>query len=247
MFVCASSRSLHDFSLPEACQRLEDLGFNSIELWFDSRGPQVDPVGVATDPDGFVAGFREQTRLVPVAFRLTEHVSDEVFTGICKTAKAMRVSQITVPASPKGTPFNEEIDRLGKMVASARKEGVRVSIKSEFETLTEDPHTSVELCQAIKSLGVSFDPSYYMKGTNGEQILELISPYAFHVYLRDSSPNEIQVPVGLGEVDYGRILAQLEKNNYDRALCADLLPDQSSIEARSLELRKLLMLLESLL
>lgn len=247
MFVCASSRSLHDYGLAEACQRLEDLGFNAIELWLDSNGSQVQPEAVADNPEGFVLSFREQTRLVPVAFRLTDRVSDPVFVGVCKAAKAMRVSQITVPASPKGTPFNEEIDRLGKMVVQARKEGVRVSIKSEFDTLTEDPHTSVELCQSIKGLGVSFDPSYYMKGANFEQILELITPYAFHVYLRDSTPNEVQVPVGLGEVDYGRILAQLERQKYDRALCADLLPDQSSIESRALELRKLLMLLESLL
>jgi sugar phosphate isomerase/epimerase len=247
VFVCASSRSLHEFELAEACHRLEDLGFSAIELWLDSRGAQVDPAAVAADIDGFVARFRDQTRLVPVALRLTEEVSADVFEGLCKAAKALRVSQLTVPASAKGTPFNEEIDRLGSMVKIARQEGVRVSIKSDFNTLAEDPHTAVELCQAIKGLGVSYDPSYYMRGTNAEQILELVTPHAFHVYLRDSTSAEVQVPVGLGEVDYARILAQLERNRYDRALCADLLPDQSTVEARSLELRKLLMLLESLL
>lgn len=247
MFVCASSRSLHDYDLPEACHRLEDLGFNAIELWLDSRGPQLNPADVVADIDGFVTRYRDQTRLVPVALRLTEEVSTDVFEGLCKAAKALRISQITVAASAKGTPFNEEIDRLGGMVRAARKEGVRVSIKSDFNTLAEDPHTAVELCQAIKGLGVSYDPSYYMRGTNAEQVLELVTPHAFHVYLRDSTSAEIQVPVGLGEVDYARILSQLERNRYDRALCADLLPDQSTIEARSLELRKLLMLLESLL
>jgi sugar phosphate isomerase/epimerase len=246
VFVCASSRSLHDFDLTEACHRLEDLGFNAIEIWIDSRGPQVDPQVVAADIEGFAAGFRDHTRLVPVALRLTEEVSADTFAALCTAAKSLHVSQITVAASPRGTPFNEEIDRLGRMVRTARSEGVRVSIKSDAGTLTEDPHTAVELCQAIKGLGVSFDPSYYMKG-NAEQILDLISPHSFHVYLRDSTPNDVQVPVGLGEIDYGRILAQLERYNYDRALCADLLPDESTIEARSLELRKLLMLLESLL
>lgn len=247
MFVCASSRSLHDYDLTEACHRLEDLGFNAIEIWVDSRGPQVNPNAVAADIEGFVAGFRDHTRLVPVALRLTEEVSSDVFSALCKAAKSLHVSQITVAASPRGTPFNEEIDRLGGMVRAARNEGVRVSIKSDAGTLTEDPHTAVELCQAIKGLGVSYDPSYYMKGVNAEQILELITPHSFHVYLRDSTANDVQVPVGLGEVDYGRILQQLERTNYDRALCADLLPDESTIEARSLELRKLLMLLESLL
>ncbi len=247
MFVCASSRSLHEYDLAEACHRLEDLGFNAIELWIDSRGPQVDPAAVAADVDGFIAGFRDQTRLLPVAFRLTEEVSAEVFQGLCRAAKALRVSQITVAASAKGTPFNEEIDRLGSMVRAARKEGVKVSCKSDFGTLTEDPHTAVELCETIKGLGVSYDPSYYMRGSNAEQILELVTPYAFHVYLRDSNSAEVQVPVGLGEVDYARILVQLERNNYDRALCADLVPDHSTIKDRSLELRKLLMLLESLL
>ena len=69
--------------------------------------------------------------------------------------------------------------------------------------------------------------------------------YVIHVRLRDTTRNEFQVRVGQGDVEYGRLIGQLAKQHYMRALTADIQPmpdiDQAS------ELRKIRLLLESLL
>ena len=69
--------------------------------------------------------------------------------------------------------------------------------------------------------------------------------YVIHVRLRDTTRNEFQVRVGQGDVEYGRLIGQLAKQHYTRALTADIQPmpdiDQAS------ELRKIRLLLESLL
>ena len=69
--------------------------------------------------------------------------------------------------------------------------------------------------------------------------------YVYHVRLRDTSKDQLQVRVGQGEVEYGRLINQLNKVGYDRALCVDILPMADADQFA--ELRKMRLLLESLL
>ena len=127
------------------------------------------------------------------------------------------------------------------------EEGIRLSILTRTGLLTEDPHTAIELCQSVKGLGVTLDPSYYTCTPRGEVNFDVVFPYVNHVQLRDTSPTQIQVPAGLGEVDYNRITSALRHEGYNRSLSVDLLPRTMEGEERLLEMRKLRLLLESLL
>ena len=57
----------------------------------------------------------------------------------------------------------------------------------------------------------------------------------------------MQVQVGLGEVDYARIIQLLDREGYQRALSVDVDCGQMDDEMRALEMRKLRLLLETLL
>lgn len=247
MFVAASTRSFADKTLAEACNLVADLEFDKIELWLDESSPGLKPSQIAEDPDRIYALFRETTRLTPVAFYLEHDVPEETFASISKLAKLMKVAQITVPSSPLGTPFNSEIDRLKLFLAIANRDGVRVSFKTQTGTLSEDARTAVELCESVRGIGLTFDPSYYLVQGQVPEELDAVYPHVLHVHLRDTSPSELQVPVGLGELDYSRLIAQLARVGYNRSLAVDLLPPHTDDEARALELRKLRMLLETLL
>lgn len=248
MFVCASTRCYPRQTLEESCALLADLQFDKFEIWVDDATSLVRPADIGGAPEAFAARVREQTRLSPVAFCLgSETVGGDVFAGITKAAKLLSITQITVPSSPLGTPFNAEIDRLKELVGIGRLEGVRVSIKTQSGRLTEDPRTAVELCQAAKGLGLTYDPSYYLSSPLGEQAGEMMFPHTLHVHLRDSTPSDLQVQVGLGLIDYSHIIARLQRQRYNRALSIELLPDRSDAETIGLELRKLRMLLTTLL
>lgn len=247
MFVAASTRCFGDKKFSEACQLLVDLEYDKIEIWLDERTDHLKPSEAAADPEAFFAGFRETTRLTPVAFCLEHDVDVDTLTGISKLAKLMKVTQITIPASPIGTPFNAEIDRLREFTAISSQDGVRLSIKTKTGQLTEDAHTAVELCQAVRGLGLTLDPSYYICGPNRGASYDQVYPYVYHVHLRDTSPEQLQIQVGLGEIDYSRLIGQLSRENYARALSVDFLPELLDDEIRPLEMRKLRMLLETLL
>ena len=225
----------------------EEAGYDKLELHLDEAEGPLKPSEIAAAPERFVARYRELTRLTPVGFCLAEDVAPSVTAGLAKAAKHLKIAQLTVPASPLGTPFNDEVDRLKAHHAAASPEAVRVSVRTRAGELTEDPDTAVQLCKAVKGLGVTFDPSYFVSGPYAEVDRESIYAHIFHVHLRDTSRDRLQVKAGLGEIDYSKLVSRLEKEDYRGALSVDLLPEAVDKEERALELRKLRMLLETLL
>jgi sugar phosphate isomerase/epimerase len=69
--------------------------------------------------------------------------------------------------------------------------------------------------------------------------------YVQHVHLRDSTKSKLQVRVGQGEIDYGKLIAQLSKVGYERALSVKMTPLEG-FDHRA-EMRKMRLLLDSLL
>lgn len=247
MFVAVSSRCFAEMDFAEACHQVVEMGFDRIEIWLDEESNHLKPSTVAANPEQFATKFRDQNRIPAIAFDLAHDVPLPVFEGICRASKLLRITQISVPSSPLGTPFNSEIDRLKELVSTAGQQGVRVGIRTERGRLSEDLHNAVELCGAVKGLGLCFDPSYYVNPAAFDKVMELVSPHIFHTHLRDSSVSDVQVQVGLGEVDFSVLVAVLRKEGYSRSLSVELIPGRTDLEQRGLELRKLRMLLDSLL
>ncbi|MFH5803123.1 sugar phosphate isomerase/epimerase family protein [Alienimonas sp. DA493] len=234
-------------SLAELCEGAAETGFDKLELHLDEAEGPLKPSEIAAAPERFAATFRETTRLTPVGFCLADDVPPSVTAGLAKAAKHLKVAQLTVPASPLGTPFNDEVDRLKAHHAAASPEAVRVSVRVRSGELTEDPDTAVQLCKAVKGLGITYDPSYFVGGPYADVDREAVYGHVFHVHLRDTSKERLQVKTGLGEIDYAKLIARLEKEGYRGALSVDLLPENVPADERALELRKLRMLLETLL
>lgn len=247
MFVAASTRCFSDRPFEDACEQLAELQYDKVEIWLDETQDHLKPSTVIADPEAFCARFRDVTRMTPIAMTLENELSIEDFKVIVRVAQHFRLTQITIPASPLGTPFNAEIDRLRAYHRVASADGIHVSIKTKTGRLTEDPHTAVELCQATPGVGITLDPSYYICGPHPNQSYDQVFPYVFHTHLRDTLPDDLQVRIGLGEVDYSRIISQLQRNGYNLALSVEILPERLGDVDRAVEMRKMRLLLESLL
>ena len=247
MFVSASTRCFSDKSFNEACYQLDDLEYDKVELWMGDSENHLSLAEIIADPERFFNRFRETTRLAPIAFCLEADPDLVAFKALSRLAKQLRVTQITIPASRLGTPFNAEIDRLKALVEIGTQDGILLSIKTRVGQLTEDPNTAVELCQAAPGLGITLDPSCYTCGPHKHLSHDHVYPYVYHVHLRDSSATQFQVPIGLGEIDYSRVISQLRRMKYMRALSVEIWPELNTGEDRAIELRKMRLLLESLL
>jgi sugar phosphate isomerase/epimerase len=247
LYVAATTRAFSDLSFPDALRQLEDLEFDRFELCLRDRDAEWSLSSVAERPEDHVQQLKDLTRLTPVAIDLEGDVDRVPFRGVCRFAKLCKITQLTIAASATGAPYNTEIDRLKDLVSIANQESVLVSLKTESGTLTEDPHTAAELCQTVRGLRLTLDPSYYLRPVAQPVGYDVVLPHVSHTHLRDSTPSELQVLTGLGEIDYNRLISQLNKLGYKRALSVDLLPELTDRESRGLEFRKLRLLLESLL
>lgn len=249
VFVAASTDCFPDLPLDTALERLVDLEFSRIEIALNERGNQLRPSQVLENLEGAIAQCRETHRLKPVAYNVDLDLDSpayyEQFSACCKLAKATKVVSISVAAGEIGTPFNAEIERLRELARIALLEGVLVGIRTEIGRMTQDPATAVVLCDNVKGLGLCLDPSHYVCGPYGGAPIDPLLKYVYHVRLRDSTKDKLQVRVGQGSVEYGRLVAQLSRVRYDRALAVHITPMPDLDHA--VEMRKMRLLLESLL
>jgi sugar phosphate isomerase/epimerase len=249
VYVSVSTECFHDWPLGKALDRLLDLEFTAVELAMFEQDQQLRPSEVLADLEGAIDTCRNNRRLDLAAFDVRQTSTGEKyyeeFNAICRLARAVKVVTITVESMELGTPFNEEVERLRKLVDLATLQGVRVGLKSQLGRLSQDPDTITVLCDNVKGLGLTLDPSAFVAGPFHNRNLEKLMKYVYHVQLRDTSKKEFQVRVGQGEVEYGRLVNQLEKVKYTHALSVNIreMPEVN----HSGELRKLRLLLESLL
>jgi sugar phosphate isomerase/epimerase len=249
VYVAVSTDCLPDLPMPEVVDALADLEFTTVEIALRENGSVLSPSRIEEEFDKAANLARRSHRLEVCSYDVhidaTGEEYFEQFASICRLGKATKVVTLTVPSGELGIPFNQEVERLQRLVEVAEGEGVRVAMKSQIGRLSEDPDTVKVLCDNVKGLGLTLDPSHYHCGPCSSKNLDKIMPYVFHVHLRDSKKNQLQVRVGQGEIEYGRFVTALSRVGYSHALSIQM-PPLPEFDQRS-ELRKLRLLLESLL
>src|SRR5207248_11187186 len=167
---------------------------------------------------------------------------------VCRLARVSMVPLLTLSAAPSGTSLDREVQRLTRLLRLAEKDGLLLTVATRSGTLTEDPDMAVTLCQRVPGLGLTLDPSHYIAGSPQTRSFDQVYPFVRHVHLRDTGrgPNQFQVHVGQGEVEYGRIVSQLARHRYERVLSVDIRDIPDAAFAMEPEVRKLKYLLESL-
>ncbi len=249
MFVAASTLCFPELPLVEAIERLADLEYSAILIPIHAGGPHITPAEVADNLEKAIGICRDTHRLDLAGYSVDiDAVGDEhyrQFRAICQLAKATKVVSLTVPSAELGTPFNEEVEHLRRLVDLATVEGALVSIRTQVGRLSEDPDTVKVMCDNVKGLGVTYDPSAFVCGPHAHRRHEHLLDYAYAIELRDTSKDEFQVRVGQGEIEYSKLVSQLRLVKYSRALTVDMqaLPDTD----HNSEMRKIRLLLESLL
>lgn len=248
MYVAVSTDCFPDLLMPEVVEAFVDLEFATVEIALREDGTALSPSRIGDNFDKAALLATKSHRLEVCSYDVhidaTGEEYFEQFDAVCKLGKATKVVTLTVPSGELGTPFNEEVERLQRLVDCAEAEGVRVAMKSQIGRLSEDPDTVKVLCDNVKGLGLTLDPSHYFCGPHSNKNLDKIMEYVFHVHLRDSKKDQLQVRVGQGEIEYGRVATQLSRVGYSHALSIQMAP-MKEFEQRG-ELRKLRLLLETL-
>jgi sugar phosphate isomerase/epimerase len=253
VYVACSTLCFGRHRFEDALRVIGELQFNKFDVAIHEQGPHLRPSQVAADVAAAATKLRFGPGLTPAAFSVAIEAPDESeylkqFQAVCRLARLTTVPLITVSAASVGVGTDAEVARLTKLVHIADKEGVLLTVATLNGTLTEDPDQTAALCKAVPGLGLTLDPSHYLTGPHNAKGYDHLFPYIRHVHLRDTGrgPNQFQVRVGQGEIEYGRIIAQLCRQHYTRCLTVDIRDIPDAAFAMEPEVRKLKYLLESL-
>jgi sugar phosphate isomerase/epimerase len=256
MFVACSTLCFSKEPLESALRHIAELEFDKIELAIVEGGNHLQPSEVTDNPEQAIHRLRRGPSLTSAALTLdfgeieaSNPLFRKRFEAMCRMAKTLTVAVLTIPAAPLGTSFDDEVKRLSALAGYAMREGLVLAVETHSRTLTADPAVAVELCQAVPGLGLTLDPSHYIQGPHRGADFDIVYPYVQNVHLRDTGkgPDEFQVRIGQGEVEYGRVVNLLERHGYDRGLTVSILDSADSSFDIEVEVRKLKLLLESLL
>jgi sugar phosphate isomerase/epimerase len=253
VYVACSTLCFARYPLDRALRVIGELEFSKVDVAIHEAGPHLRPSEVAQDVTLAAQRIRIGPSLTPAAFNLEIQADDAAeferqLRAICHLARLSTVPVLTLPAAPAGSSLDAEIKRLTGLTRLVETQGLVLTVETRTATLTEHPDVAVELCQRVPGLGLTLDPSHYLAGPHQGRSFDQVYPHVRHVHLRDTgrSAEQFQVRVGQGEVEYGRIISQLARYNYNRLLTVEIndIPDAPySMES---EVRKLKYLLESL-
>ena len=256
MYVACSTLCFSKFPLELALRHMADLEFHKVDLEVVESGGHLRPSEIAENLDAAMARLRKGPSISPSAIGLDFGDLDPLdpayrrrFEAACRMAKATTVAVLTIPAAPLASPFNDEVKRLSELSTFAMRQGLVVAVETHSATLTADPTMAVALCKAVPGLGLTLDPSHYIAGPHASHNFDEVYPYVQNVHLRDTGkkPGDFQVRVGQGEIEYGRVVNSLERVGYNRALTVSILDALDNPFEVEVEVRKLKLLLESLL
>jgi sugar phosphate isomerase/epimerase len=253
VFVACSTLCFAKHPLERALRIIGELEFSKLDVPIHEHGPHLRPSEVAADVGLAAQRIRIGPSLTPAAFSVEIGADDpEVYQrhlrAVCRLARLSTVSIITIPAATVGTDLAKEVDRLTPLVHVAQAEGIVLTVPTRANTVTETPDMAADLCKRVPGLGLTLDPSHYIAGPHQGKPFDQVYPYVRHVHLRDTGrgPDQFQVRVGQGEVEYGRIIAHLARFGYNRLLTVDIRETPQAPFVMEAEVRKLKFLLESL-
>jgi sugar phosphate isomerase/epimerase len=253
VFVACSTSCFGKYPLEHALRIIAELEFNKIDVAVHEQSLHLKPSEVVADVSAAAHRLRLGSGVAPVAFAVEIDATEDKeyrrqLRALARLARLLAVPVLTLPAAASDTGIEAAVQRLTALVGEVAQEGVQLTLDTRLGTLTEDPDTAVALCERVEGLGLTFDPSHYLAGPHQGKPFEQVYPFVRHVHLRDTGrgPNQFQVRVGQGEVEYGRIVSQLSRHEYARALTVDIRDIPDAPFPMEPEVRKLKYLLESL-
>lgn len=252
MFVACSTLCFGRHSLDDALNCIRQIGFGKVDLAIHAEGPHLRPADVQTDV-GKLAQKLRAANLGYSAFHVEFDQPDNDATrdqlrAVCRLGRLLAVPVLTVPAAAVGADPTAEVARLNDWVRITEREGLMLTVETKQGTVTEDVLGAVELCRRVPGLGLTLDPSHYECHPHATANYDPVYPYVRHVRLRDSGrqPNQFQVRIGQGDIEYGKIMSHLSRYRYDRAMTVDVRDIPDCPYPIDVEVRKLKYLLESL-
>jgi sugar phosphate isomerase/epimerase len=257
MFVACSTLCYASKPFEQATRQIADLEFDRVELVFGGATDhqELKPSWVCSNLDEALQVIRTTSALMPSSFDIRFDTKDlevqrQQFESFCWLAKSMMVGVISIePFDRSEATIDQELKRALEYQSIAARYGVVFTLTTTSTSHLSDPAVAAAFCKANPGVGLTLDPSHYINGPFQSASFDEVYPYVQNCRLRDSTRHAsgFQVKIGQGELEHTRLVSQLERYGYKRGLVVSIEDLETNDFVTEVEVRKLKLVLESLL
>lgn len=140
--------------------------------------------------------------------------------------KYIRIFSFYMPPEEKPENYREAVmDRMKRMVALAKKEGVILLHENEKAIYGDSAKRCLDLMEALfcDNFAAVFDPANFVQcDEDTKEAYRLLSPYIRYMHIKDARfSDHVVVPAGMGNGNLQYILKSLFESGYDGFLCLE--------------------------
>lgn len=211
--------------LEPMCKAVAGMGFRYVDLSALGWAPHIHVGDLVKDFDKEAS--RVEAALKANGLRVSNLTFDAIegrpwdvyqtqFAALVKLAARLKTRLINIMAPAVNCDRQEMAGKLRTLVAIAQREGVRLSVETHCNQITERPADALWMCRQVPGLGLTLDPSHYFAGPNQGAPSDELYPYVYGTGFRAGSMNwaTIQMPWGTGPIPFDSIVRKLQDAGY---------------------------------
>lgn len=241
LVVGCSSLAFSLQPLEKALESIAGMGFRYVDLGAVEGWAHVNPSEMAEGATEVASAVRELLdRLGLTAIAVNSGLGNvdkeerrRRFAGLVTFTKQIGAPVLTLPA--RGESMAAAVKEYTLFTSMARDAGIQLTVETHRGQLTEFPEHACELVDKVPGLGLTLDPAHYYAGPNDGEAFDIVYPYVRHVHVRDGARGRenIQVPMGEGDIDFGEIMSALAAQGYRGAFSVEYIDKIGSLDTVS--------------
>lgn len=211
--------------LDSALKTVADLGFKYADVMCLSWTPHVNVDELVKDFDKEAA--RVEKALADNRLKVSNLTFDAIetkpfeeyktrWTAVVRLAARLRAPVVNIMAPSVKSDRADQVAKLKVIHRIAADHGVRLTLETHINQITELPADAERICREIPGLGLTLDPSHYYAGPNQGKSIDGVLPYVMNTGFRAGgmTPAELQIKWGEGPIDFAAIVRKLEAGGY---------------------------------
>jgi sugar phosphate isomerase/epimerase len=158
---------------------------------------------------------------------------EKAFSAVVKLAVRLNARLINLMAPAAGSDRAEQVEKLKTLYAMARESGVKLTLETHKDQITERPADALWLCRQVPGLGLTLDPSHYYAGPHQGGSYHELLPFVQGTGFRAGgmSWDQIQLPWGQGPIDFSALIKSLETQGYQGFYVTEYIEGFNDIDA----------------
>jgi sugar phosphate isomerase/epimerase len=222
-------------SLRESRNIYRALGIDAIDI-LAAPGCLLDPARIIRDPVGEARELTAlQTSIANLIFlfapdfsqRALNHRDPQVrarniqeFCAVVEFCRGASIPSVTVLPGIEQQGWSHEkslavsAEALNEFSSIAAARGVLLLFEAHVTSVLESPQETLSFLENNPQLNLTLDYSHFVFNGHSQKAIDVLTPYARHVHLRQAAHRVLQARWNAGQIDFVKVVEKLMEAKY---------------------------------